>query len=161
MRRRPSPISPFLSSQFYPVFTNTGDDFAERASQMLDAAMDEPGLMPPINYVPALDVSEQKDEFTVTAELPGLARKDVSIDYCDGVLTIRGEKMEEVKKDETDKKFFLFERRFGSFQRSIPFPGGIAESKISAEFAEGVLTVHMPKTEDVKSKRREIAIGEK
>jgi HSP20 family protein len=107
---------------------------------------------------PALNASESKTEFTVTAELPGMTVSDVNVDYCDGVLTIKGEKVhEETKKDE-DKKFYMWERRFGSFQRALPFPGGIADGKITAEFKDGVLTVHLPKAEEDKISNRKIEI---
>jgi HSP20 family protein len=94
----------------------------------------------------------------VTAELPGMTQKDVTIDYCDGVLTIKGEKEHEETKGEDGKKYYLWERRFGSFQRALPFPGGIAEDGIAADFKDDVLTVHLPKSDDAKAKRRRIPI---
>jgi HSP20 family protein len=82
----------------------------------------------------------------------------VSIDYTDGMLTIKGEKVEEKTKEEDDRKWYLWERRYGSFQRALPFPGGIAEDKLRAEFKDGVLTVHLPKAEEAKTKRHHIPI---
>jgi len=108
---------------------------------------------------PTLNVSEGKTEFTVTAELPGMTEKDVTVAYCDGVLTIRGEKQREEMKEEDDRKFYLWERRFGSFQRSLPFPGGISEEKMTAEFKNGILTIHLPKAEEAKAKERTIPIN--
>jgi HSP20 family protein len=108
-----------------------------------------------------MNLSEGKNEFTVTAELPGMTAKDVTIDYCDGVLTIRGEKEHEETKEEDDRTYYVWERRFGSFQRALPFPGGIAEDKIAADFKDGVLTVHLPKAEEAKTKKRQITVGEK
>ena len=157
IRRRP--ISPLFTSTLTP-FTPNGDDFADRAQRLLDDAFGVALPLAGMPFMPALDVSEQPAEFTVNAELPGLAEKDVSIDFADGVLSIRGEKLEE-KKDEKDKKFYVFERNFGSFQRALPFPGGIDEPNISAEFKDGVLTVHLPKVAEERAKRRPIPIVNK
>jgi HSP20 family protein len=116
---------------------------------------------PSMDWFPAVNVSEADSEFTVTAELPGLTAKDVTVDFCDGTLTIRGEKTEEETKKENDRKYYRWERQFGSFQRSFPFPGGIDETKIAADFRDGILTVRLPKAEAAKVKHREIAITEK
>ncbi len=114
-----------------------------------------------MDWFPAVNVSEADGEFTVTAELPGLAAKDVKVDFCDGTLTIRGEKTEEETKKEDDRKYYRWERQFGSFHRSFPFPGGIDESRIVAEFKDGILAVRLPKAEEAKVKHHEIAITEK
>jgi HSP20 family protein len=85
---------------------------------------------------------------------------DVKVEYSQGVLTVRGEKVKEETKED-DRKWYMWERRFGSFQRSLPFPGGIDEKKVAAEFKDGVLKVHLPKTEEAKTKHHTIPISEK
>ena len=109
-------------------------------------------------WAPAVNAAETKDEFTVTAELPGMKPEDVSVDFTDGMLTLRGEKVNEKTEKEDDRTYYMWERRFGTFQRTLPFPGGIDDKKIAAEFKDGVLTVRLPKTEEVKPKRQAIPI---
>ncbi len=95
------------------------------------------------SLAPAVDVAETEAEYEITAELPGLDRKDIEIRLADGVLTIRGEKRQ--GKDEKRKDYYLSERRYGSFTRSFVVPDVDAE-KIEAGFAKGVLTVRLPKS---------------
>ena len=102
---------------------------------------------------PAVDVAEKDKRYEVTAELPGLTDKDITVKYADGVLTISGEKKEE--KEEKQKDYYLSERRYGSFQRSFQMPTGIDADKIEATFKHGVLTVALPKSaESVKNEKK-------
>ena len=87
--------------------------------------------------------------------------ENVSVDFTDGMLTIRGEKMDEHTTKEDDRTIYMWERRFGSFQRTLPFPGGIDDKKVAADFKDGILTVHLPKVEEVKPKRQTIPITAK
>lgn len=167
-RRRPNVATTFfrpplflpsmLSAGDFPSLTKAAEDISARANELMQSAF---GDFPAVERFPALNVSETKEEFKVTAELPGMTTKDVTIDYYDGVLTIRGEKEHEETKEEEDRKYYMWERRFGSFQRALPFPGGIAEDRIAAEFKDGVLTVHMPKAEEAKTNHRQIPISQK
>jgi HSP20 family protein len=162
-RRHSTGLTPFVSTPLFatpgfPTLSQAAEEFTARANEMMRAAVSGFPEFPAAGQFPALNLSESKDEFTVTAELPGMTDKDVSIDYCDGVLTIRGEKEEEQTKEEDDRKYYLWERRFGSFQRVLPFPGGIDATKIVAEFKNGVLSVHVPKSESAKAKHNVIPI---
>jgi HSP20 family protein len=105
---------------------------------------------------PAVDVAEKEKEYQVTAELPGLDENNVQVTLVDDVLTIKGEKQEE--KEEKDKNYHLSERRYGSFQRSFQLPPGIDQSKIEANFRNGVLTVVLPKAPEAQAKTKKIAI---
>jgi HSP20 family protein len=101
-------------------------------------------------------VSEVDGAIVVDAELPGMDEKDVQVTLQDNIMTIKGEKKQE---QETKKKnCYIAERSYGSFQRSLQLGSGIDESKISAAFKKGVLTVTIPKTEPEKSKARTIDI---
>lgn len=105
---------------------------------------------------PNIDVSETDKEVNVTAELPGLEEKDLSIELANGALTISGE-----KKSETEDKDRLFsERYYGRFERRIPVED-VNEDKVSAAFKNGVLTVTMPKLPQTQSKVKRIAINGK
>ncbi len=84
-------------------------------------------------------------------------QKDIDISIEDGMVTIRGEKTEE-RKEESDKKVYLYERSYGSFQRSFALPAGIDSSKVSAEFGKGVLKIHVAKDGEAKPKGRKVEI---
>ena len=102
----------------------------------------------------ALDVAEEDEAYVVTASLPGVAPEDVEITLTDNVLTIKGE----ITRDETvdEKKYHLRERRFGRFMRSITLPNAVAADQVEAVSDNGVLTLTLPKIEEVKPKRIEI-----
>lgn len=99
---------------------------------------------------PSVEVKENDDSVTVTAELAGLSEKDVEISVDDGVLTLRGEK----RSTSEDKDRGWSERYYGRFERSILLPDGADEEKCEAHFSDGVLTVTMPKSETKKKSRR-------
>jgi HSP20 family protein len=105
----------------------------------------------PVTWGLALDVIEKDDEFLVKASIPGINPDDLEITFTDNVLTIKGEtKAEEEFKD---ANYHLRERRFGSFARSISLGSRIVADKIQANYENGVLTLHLPKAEEVKPKR--------
>lgn len=99
----------------------------------------------------ALDVAETEDNFVVTASAPGVSPDDIDITLTDNTLTIKGE----MRKDETveEEKYHLRERRYGSFSRSLTLPTPVDAESIEANFENGVLTIHLPKTEAVRPKR--------
>jgi HSP20 family protein len=106
--------------------------------------------------VPAVDVIDEEKAYRVTAELPGLSEKDIEVTKDGDLLTIKGQKKEE--REEKEKGYFLSERHFGSFERSLRLPEGIDDAKIEAKFENGVLTVVLPKTPEAVSKPKKIAI---
>jgi len=105
---------------------------------------------------PAVEVVDCDGEYRLTAELPGMAPEDVEIRMADGTITIRGEKTEDKKEEKDD--YILSERRYGSFHRALPVPAGIEPGDVSAHFANGVLTVTMPKSKEAKEKERRIEV---
>lgn len=107
-------------------------------------------------WAPRVDVSDEKDALTVTADLPGVSEKDIECTFADGVLTIKGEKKTE--KEEKKKDYYVSERSYGSFYRAIPLPVAVDENKIQASFADGVLRVRLPKTAEAKTAEKKIAI---
>jgi HSP20 family protein len=106
--------------------------------------------------MPEVDLSETDKEYCIEAELPGLDEKEVSLTLHDGVLTLKGEKKEEKKEEKKDYHFS--ERRWGSFQRSLRLPEDVDESKVTADFKKGVLTVHLPKSADAQKAAKRIEI---
>lgn len=108
---------------------------------------------------PRVDVSETDKAYEITAELPGIDEKDLSVTLGDDVLTLKGEKKSE--REEKKKDYYLSERSYGSFERSFRLPEGVNDKKIEAGFANGVLTITLPKTAASKANQRKIAIGSK
>jgi HSP20 family protein len=103
---------------------------------------------------PQIDIDETDKEVRVTAELPGLDEKDVSLELANGVLSIAGEKRSETE----DKARRFSERYYGRFERRIPLDD-VDEDKASATFKNGVLSITVPKSAEAKSKVRRIAIN--
>jgi HSP20 family molecular chaperone IbpA len=155
-RRRPMPLPQIFSSTRFPDIAQLMDNAMSLLPDLPELTeFTQTQLFPPVN------VSESTNAFSVTAELPGLAENDVKVEFTDGVLTIRGDKIEEHTAKEDGTKYHIWERRSGSFQRSFPFPGGVAEDKITADFKDGVLTIQLPKATEEQAKRRSIRINSK
>lgn len=106
--------------------------------------------------VPAVDMAETDKAFTVTAELPGMDEKDVDVSVTGDLLLIKGEKRQE--KEEKNKNYYLSERNYGQFQRSLNLPTGVDRDKITAEFAKGVLTVTLPKSTEAQQQQKKIEV---
>jgi HSP20 family protein len=109
------------------------------------------------DWAPLVDVIEDEKEYLVKAELPEVKKDDVKITVQDEVLTVSGERTQE--KEEKGKKFHRIERAYGSFSRSFTLPEDADASKIAADFKNGVLTVHLPKSERAKPKSIEVHIS--
>src|SRR5690242_2354232 len=102
-------------------------------------------------WTPALDVCEDKDNFVVHAELPGMKREEIDVSLHDGALSISGERKTEKKYDEAET--YRTERFFGKFQRTVTLPAPVAADKAKAQYKDGVLTITLPKTEAAKPKQ--------
>jgi len=96
-----------------------------------------------------LDIIETDDAFTVKASIPGVHPDDLDIAITDNVLTIKGEFKTE---EEENARYHLRERRFGMFQRSVSLPVPVNADKVDAVYENGILTLHIPKAEEVKPK---------
>ena len=106
-------------------------------------------------WSPLVDISEDDKEYLIKAELPEVKKEDVKVTAENGTLTIMGERRYE--KEDKNKKYHRVERAYGSFGRSFSFPDDASPGKVSAEFKDGVLTVHLAK--DEKSKPQQIHIN--
>lgn len=107
---------------------------------------------------PALDVIESADDYVVKASIPGINPDDLEITFTERTLTIKGEVKEE--KQHEGVQYHLRERRYGSFSRSITLPTPVNADAIEAKYEAGVLTLRIPKTEEVKPKRIPIKVSE-
>jgi HSP20 family protein len=143
-----------------PLTESFLDDLPERIRRMFEGGLTlEP--IQNVGWMPPIEIVEKNGALLVTAELPGLEAKDVDISVEDDVLTISGEKHEEKKEGEEGTQYYLWERRYGSFRRSFTLPSAVDAEKITANFAKGLLTITLPKSEKVKAKGKKIAIAEK
>jgi len=105
-------------------------------------------------WSPAVDLMEDKEKFTVKAELPGMKKEDIDVSLHGDMLNICGERKQEEEHKEGEN--YRSERYFGRFQRSVQLPYAVDGSKIEAAYRDGVLTVTLPKTEEAKRKQIEI-----
>jgi HSP20 family protein len=110
-------------------------------------------------WVPALDVWETEDEIVYALDLPGIPEDKISVELDEGALTISAER--ERAQQESDERFYRFERRFGTFSRTFGVPQGVADGDISADYKGGVLEVHVKKPEQPKPKRIQVGSSEK
>ena len=110
-------------------------------------------------WVPAVDVWEKDNELVYAFDLPGIPEDKISVEFDDGSLTVSGER-ERTEKVEGDR-FYRFERRFGSFSRSIGLPQGVTEDDVQADYRDGVLEVRIRQPEAPKPRRIQIGGGEK
>jgi HSP20 family protein len=106
-------------------------------------------------WSPAVDIYETEGEIVVKAEVPGLDRKDITLNLENNVLTIRGERR--FQKETKDDNYHRIERSYGGFTRSFSIPTTVDEDKIRADYKDGVLTVSLPKKEQAKPKQIQIA----
>src|SRR5579872_5925801 len=102
-----------------------------------DFNRDNDGVTAPTAYVPRVDISEDTNNIYVHAELPGLSKDNVKVTVSEGILTIRGEKKHEEKKE--DMNYFRIERRYGEFARQFTLPDNVKEEEVNANFNNGVL----------------------
>lgn len=105
---------------------------------------------------PAMDLVERDGGYGISAELPGMDMKDVEIKLSNGSLIIKGEKREEAEEKKED--CLHSERRYGSFYRSMRLPEDVDTDKISAGYANGVLTIDLPKSAEARQSERKIEV---
>ncbi len=103
-----------------------------------------------------LDMREDEKNYIVSAEMPGMAEKDINVELHEGLLTLSGEKKAESHREETG--LLMAERAYGKFSRTISLPGEVMEDKIDATFKNGVLTVTLPKAAPAPEKVKKIAV---
>lgn len=112
-------------------------------------------------WTPAVEATETPTEYQVTAELPGISPENVEVSIAEGMLTLKGHKLEEKKEGEKDRTFHLWERNYGEFQRTFRFPVPVNEQKVAAEFTNGILRVTVPKMEQTPPASRTVPIAKK
>lgn len=132
-------------------FFNFGDDFftdVMNSNNLVSKFRD--------GWYPAVDILEDNDKYHVQMELPGMDKNDVKISFKDDVLIISGEK--KFDKEEGEKNYHHYERRYGKFERAFRVNSDIITDKIDASFKNGVLTIDLPKAEIAKPKEIEVKV---
>lgn len=105
-------------------------------------------------WAPAVNIFEDQEEVAVTADLPGMKKEDVEITLENNVLTLRGHRR--LEDEDKRENYHRVERAYGTFARSFTLPNTVNSEKISAEYTDGVLQIHLPKREE--SKPRQISV---
>jgi HSP20 family protein len=109
-----------------------------------------------LDWAPSANISETEKEYVIRAELPAVKKEDVQVTFDDGLLTIKGERKQQ-KEDKTEK-FHRVESFYGSFERIFSLPENVSGDAIRCESKDGILTVHIPKTETPKQKAKVITV---
>ena len=152
--------NPFMSDLAREV-----DQLQDSVQRMFESPLGfQPTIVPRLQalaWVPPFEIHETEQNIVMTVELPGLEKKDLTIDIDDDVFTLRGEKHAEHLEGDEKKEFLLEERSYGSFERSFTLPPTVNVDKVVAHFEKGVLTVMLPKSGVVKTRGRAIEIEAK
>ena len=112
---------------------------------------------PAVAWSPALDIHADKDRYFVSLEVPGVKKEDIQISLHEGVLTVSGERKDEREHKEGDT--FRSERYFGKFERSVKLLTAIDQTKITASYENGILTIALPKAEEAKPKQISVTVS--
>jgi HSP20 family protein len=108
-------------------------------------------------WTPALDVYEDKENFIVKAELPGMKREEIDVSLHTDSLSISGERKGETK--EASAEACRTERYFGRFQRTVTLPAPVTAEKVKAQYKDGILTITLPKTEEAKPRQINVSVN--
>jgi HSP20 family protein len=126
-------------------------------SRLMNGLFESGGGRQAQEWVPALDVWETQDDVVYAFDLPGIPQDGIAVEVEDGALTVSAAR--EREQDATGEGYRRFERRFGSFTRSVALPQGASEDTIKASYTDGVLEIRVPKPEQQKPKRIEVSAG--
>ena len=137
------------------AFQHGLDSLLGRSSIHQPEGQEEPMAVP--EWAPLVDISEDDKEYRIKAELPDVKKEDVKVTAQEGTLTIMGER--KFEKEEKGRRYHRVERAYGTFGRSFSLPDDASPAKVSAEFKDGVLTVHLVKDEKAKPQQVEVKVS--
>lgn len=134
-------------------------DLRDQIDQLFEAPLGELARASQIlsGWTPALDMFEDKDNVYVRAELPGMKKEEIDLSLHEGSLSISGERKQESTLG--DAEVYRSERFFGRFQRTVSLPMPVAAEKVKAQYADGILTVTLPKAEEAKPKHIDVHVN--
>ena len=158
--RHDSHTEPTIHNTELPLFLNSQMDrfFDHLDSNYFEASPFDFHPKFKKSYIPKVDVTETKNEFLISAELPGMDDKDVVVTLEEGVLTLKGEK--KIVKEDKHQDYYNMERTYGSFQRSFKVSKIIDQNKIDASFTKGILMIKLPKTPEVSKEVKRIPVNQ-
>ncbi len=133
-----------LRDEFNNLFDGSSWPSASRQAQLFSG------------WTPALDLYQTTDDVVAIVELPGMRKEDIEISLHDGMLTISGERKDETSQDEKNGRS---ERLVGKFRRSVSLPTRVDSTKVNATYKDGLLTVTLPKAEEVKPKQIQVNVS--
>jgi HSP20 family protein len=138
------------------------DDLRNRLTGVFGRTSSPPGSgqresMTVAEWAPLVDITENDQEYLIKAELPEVRKEDVKVTVEQGVLTITGER--KFEKEEKGHRYHRVERSYGSFARSFSVPDDADPSKVNAEFKDGVLKVHLTKSEQTRPRQIEVQVN--
>ena len=107
-------------------------------------------------WAPSADISETEQEYVIRASLPAVKKEDVAVTVDSGMITIKGERKQQ--KEDKSEKYHRVESFYGAFERSFSLPENVNSDAIRCESKDGVLTVHIPKSEPQKAKPKQISV---
>lgn len=156
VRREPNYLPVFRPYGETPFFREM-EEMSDRLNRIFAASRPyEKEALKVAEWAPVVDIQETETEYLVKADLPEVEKKDVKVTVEQGVLTIQGERKQE--KEEKGRKFHRIERSYGTFLRTFTVPEDAEETKVTADFKDGVLRVHLLKTEKPRSKAIEVKV---
>lgn len=110
------------------------------------------------DFMPTVDLAEHAADYVVKVDLPGIDKDNISITVNNDLLTIQGVRQSETETKDEDNGIFKQERSYGSFARSLRLPGPVDDSRIAADYKNGVLTIKLPKAPETPAESKKIAI---
>lgn len=153
IRRTPqTALFPRFDTSFLREFENLAENFPRFVTPYLGKE-----TMTAAEWAPLVDIHETEKEYLFKVELPEIDPKKVKVTIQEGVLTIEGER--EAEKEEKNKTFHRVERYYGKFVRTFAVPVDAEDVKVAAEFKEGMLYIHLPKTEKARPKTIEVKVA--
>jgi HSP20 family protein len=158
-RRTPSPFG------LFPLLARDMDLLQENMRRILQGGSNQSqgssvasALPQALSWVPPVEIRENDDELTISAELAGVDADAVSITIDDDVLTISGVKRDERRDTEDTSQYYLVERTYGEFSRSFTLPSTVDPDSVQAEFDNGVLNIHLKKRDTARQRGRQVPI---
>jgi HSP20 family protein len=133
------------------------EEMSERMNRLVTRPAGNEEALVTAEWAPIVDIQETDKEYLIKAELPEVKKEDVKVTLKDGILNLEGERHQE--KEEKNKKFHRVERSYGKFVRSFTVPQDVDEKNVQADFKDGVLNVHLAKSETVKPKTVEVKVA--
>src|SRR5512141_2237155 len=155
---RREPTVPFFPRFDMPIFREM-EEMSDRLGRLFGTwtrPLDVQESLKVADWTPAIDIQETEKEYLVKVEVPEVKKEDVHITVQDNVLTVTGER--KLEKEEKGKKFHRIERSYGTFLRTFSIPVDADETKIAAEFKEGLLLLKLPKLEKPRPKTIEVKV---